>query len=259
MAAVSRLHGQILKITKAASRIFAKQLLLEFTRLNNRFAPLARRLADDPQELDDLVRDLLPEHGAKIKEIIRKNDVRVMRAIHTFQMDLLSIKKSNPLYASTRGSISSLASSLAKTASGEMLNTTQKVLERSVDLVAEDAEPDKGIAYAKERLKGGIAQRRSRNVADDQSHKAAQAILQAIGDVGQSAGEELWKTWMARRDTKVRHTHFIANGQTVRTNESFQVGNSILKFPGDPNGEAKETIGCRCSIRISKRKPKRAA
>ena len=86
-----------------------------------------------------------------------------------------------------------------------------------------------------------------------------QARLQAIGEVGQETGEELWKTWMSRRDARVRHTHRQANGQTVRTNETFTVGDSELAFPGDPNGEAKEVINCRCSIKITRRKPKKRA
>ena len=142
MAAVSRVHGQTLKITKAASRIFAKQLYNEFSRLGSIWIRGAQRFSEHPQQLEDLSQDILGPHGLKIKDIITKNDVRVMRAIHTFQMEQLGVKSSDPLYAKTRGIIPGLARSLASTASGEMLGTTQKVLERGTDMVAEDAEPD---------------------------------------------------------------------------------------------------------------------
>ncbi len=259
MAAVRRLHGQALKIQKAAARTFKKQLFTEFSRLGGRWIPLAKRFIDDPQALDSATQDLLAPHAEKIKEIIRKNNVRVMRAIHTFQADLLGVKRDDPLYARTRGMISSLSSSLAKTASGEIINTTQKVLERGVDMVAMSAEADDGIAYVRERLKGGIAQRRSVNISEDQSHKAGNAIIEAFGSVAQKTGEVMWKMWMSRRDGKVRHTHAVADGQTVRANETYSVGDSELQFPGDPSGSAAEVINCRCYQIMKRRKGKRAA
>jgi len=61
--------------------------------------------------------------------------------------------------------------------------------------------------------------------------------------------EVVEKTWEAILDGKERDTHFEADGQVVRVEENFTVGNSQLRFPGDSSqgAEAEEVINCRCS------------
>ena len=56
------------------------------------------------------------------------------------------------------------------------------------------------------------------------------------------------KEWLATGDNRVRPTHKSASGQTVGITESFDVGGSEMRFPGDPRGSAKETINCRCTV-----------
>ena len=59
-----------------------------------------------------------------------------------------------------------------------------------------------------------------------------------------------WKTWIAMPDNLVRETHVEAEGQTVKIDEYFQVGNSIMKFPHDweKDPDPREVINCRCSV-----------
>lgn len=54
--------------------------------------------------------------------------------------------------------------------------------------------------------------------------------------------------WVSQRDGKVRPTHVNADGQEIKVSDTFQVGNSKLRYPGDPTGESKEVIGCRCTV-----------
>ena len=54
------------------------------------------------------------------------------------------------------------------------------------------------------------------------------------------------KEWLSSRDDKVRETHQMADAQRVDISESFKVGDSLLSYPGDPNGPPEEVIGCRC-------------
>lgn len=56
------------------------------------------------------------------------------------------------------------------------------------------------------------------------------------------------KKWITMRDNRVRHTHIIADGQTVGIFEPFVVGDSYMNFPKDESlgAEMKEIAGCRC-------------
>jgi SPP1 gp7 family putative phage head morphogenesis protein len=86
------------------------------------------------------------------------------------------------------------------------------------------------------------------------AHKA-RTIAQTSVTGGAGQGQQLAyqeagigaKSWLSQRDGRVRATHTAADGQEVRSGESFQVGAASLRFPADPLGPAKETIHCRCT------------
>ena len=57
------------------------------------------------------------------------------------------------------------------------------------------------------------------------------------------------KFWIATRDERTRPEHMEADEQSPKDmNEDFTVGNSRMKYPGDPQGEVVEIVNCRCSI-----------
>lgn len=56
------------------------------------------------------------------------------------------------------------------------------------------------------------------------------------------------KRWVTRHDAKVRHTHALADGQTVGLDRSFNVGKYTLVIPGDPLGPLDEIANCRCVV-----------
>ena len=62
----------------------------------------------------------------------------------------------------------------------------------------------------------------------------------------------LLKRWIATPDRRTRKTHRNAHKryfkEPIPIDEPFRVGNSDLMFPGDPRGEAKETVNCRCTM-----------
>jgi len=79
----------------------------------------------------------------------------------------------------------------------------------------------------------------------------AQNETMATVDVGtfetyRSAGLEK-KEWLSSRDSVVRDSHVTIDGQIRKMNEPFSNG---LMYPHDPNGSAKETIRCRCTLII---------
>lgn len=56
------------------------------------------------------------------------------------------------------------------------------------------------------------------------------------------------KAWVSRKDDRVRVSHHAADGQAVPIYDSFRVGLSSLRFPGDPTGPIGETVYCRCVL-----------
>lgn len=56
------------------------------------------------------------------------------------------------------------------------------------------------------------------------------------------------KEWLSSKDNRVRPSHVAANGQRVDVDKPFNVGGSLLKFPGDPQGPIQEIANCRCTV-----------
>ena len=56
------------------------------------------------------------------------------------------------------------------------------------------------------------------------------------------------KTWVTKRDNRVRETHHIADGQTVPIDQPFHVGLAMLQYPGERGGPIEEVANCRCVI-----------
>ena len=57
------------------------------------------------------------------------------------------------------------------------------------------------------------------------------------------------KTWITRKDVKVRAGHAVIESKTVDIGESFKSG-VTLRFPGDPLAPPELVINCRCLIRF---------
>jgi hypothetical protein len=57
-----------------------------------------------------------------------------------------------------------------------------------------------------------------------------------------------FKTWLATPDERTRINHRHAHGQTVPTNQPFNVGGEQLLYPGDPSASDGNVINCRCTI-----------
>lgn len=54
------------------------------------------------------------------------------------------------------------------------------------------------------------------------------------------------KRWRTQRDERVRKTHREVEGKTIPIDDYFVVGDSLLYYPGDPEGSEEEIAGCRC-------------
>lgn len=64
-----------------------------------------------------------------------------------------------------------------------------------------------------------------------------------------SSDDELLIEWVTMRDEDVRDLHRPLNGVQVPVNDSFQVGQWALQYPGQPVGDPEAWINCRCVVR----------
>lgn len=59
------------------------------------------------------------------------------------------------------------------------------------------------------------------------------------------------KMWRSMRDNKVRPTHKDVDGEIIPIEDTFVVGDTLLRFPGDDEydtSSGEETVGCRCTL-----------
>lgn len=74
---------------------------------------------------------------------------------------------------------------------------------------------------------------------------------QAFVALAKATGQSFTKTWTSLADSRVRHTHKVANGQKVALAAKFNVGGFACDHPGDPTLPAAEAINCRCIARYA--------
>lgn len=91
-----------------------------------------------------------------------------------------------------------------------------------------------------------LLRKRRRAMAE---HEAQSAFNAGVYVSGKSAGG-LTKTWLTRKDPKVRAAHAFLEGKTVDFGDGFAVSGSMLRFPGDPLAPPSLTYNCRCRLRL---------
>jgi SPP1 gp7 family putative phage head morphogenesis protein len=91
------------------------------------------------------------------------------------------------------------------------------------------------------------------------SMERAQRVSRTMSTAAANGGKlEGWKQseiakgkkWRSAAGSRTRKSHRKANGQVFRLDEPFTVGDSKLMYPGDPSGEAKEIVNCRCTMQL---------
>lgn len=97
--------------------------------------------------------------------------------------------------------------------------------------------------YVKHRAEviGRTEAMRAVNQGNEESYR------QAIAN-GTIREEQLDREWRTRLDGRERRTHLFLNGQHRGWGETWITENGELRYPGDPEAPAVETIQCRCAL-----------
>lgn len=74
-----------------------------------------------------------------------------------------------------------------------------------------------------------------------------EAYRQAIAD-GTLRPDQIKREWRTRLDGRERRTHEFLNEQVRDWGEVWVTENGVLRYPGDPEAPASETIQCRCAL-----------
>ena len=90
--------------------------------------------------------------------------------------------------------------------------------------------------------------KRKRRIAENEAQSAYNGGMYLAGIQSGAAK----KTWITRRDDRVRSEHRLLEGQTVGLTDGFAVAGSTLRFPGDPLAPPHLSIACRCKLRLSR-------
>ena len=88
-----------------------------------------------------------------------------------------------------------------------------------------------------------LSRSRALTIARTESHAVAmETELESLKD----DDDVLYKEWVSTSDDRTRPDHDQANGQKVKMDEPFKVGDAMLDHPGDPNGPPEQVVNCRC-------------
>lgn len=81
------------------------------------------------------------------------------------------------------------------------------------------------------------------------THQGIFEMYQQAFDQGLVNPDQVVREWHTAGDERVRDSHNVMNGQTRPVGEAFTSGQgNSLRFPGDPDAPASDTIQCRCVI-----------
>lgn len=126
--------------------------------------------------------------------------------------------------------------------------TTRDEIRHAIDAaVAAGFGQERAARAIRDRVGGVIGVARARTIGRTEANAASNAGTLASAE---SLGIDFAREWIAASDERTRESHRMADGQTRRQNESFDVGGYSLMHPGDPTGPAGEVINCRCSTAL---------
>ena len=92
-----------------------------------------------------------------------------------------------------------------------------------------------------------LISKRKRDIAE---HEAQSSYNGGVYLAGKDSQGSFTKTWLTRKDSRVRTAHKFLEGKTVKFGDGFVVDGLTLRFPGDPIAPPALTFNCRCRLRF---------
>jgi HK97 family phage portal protein len=92
-----------------------------------------------------------------------------------------------------------------------------------------------------------LISKRRRDIAE---HEAQASYNGGVFLAGKENNVGMTKTWITRKDSRVRNAHKFLEGKTVEFGDGFIVDGLALRFPGDPVAPPALTFNCRCRLRF---------
>ncbi|MFD7763579.1 phage portal protein [Streptomyces microflavus] len=90
------------------------------------------------------------------------------------------------------------------------------------------------------------------NVTESMSEAAAVATVNGTAEATAAAiGPGIVRTWVTRRDNRVRDAHRTVEGTTLPVGQPYDVDGHPMRFPGDQLAPLSLTINCRCRLRYT--------
>jgi hypothetical protein len=77
---------------------------------------------------------------------------------------------------------------------------------------------------------------------------AVSTINGAADAAAESAGPGVVRTWITRKDDRVRPAHRALQGKTLPVGTPYEIDGARLRYPGDPFAPFALTINCRCRL-----------
>lgn len=183
---------------------------------------LTASLSDDIEAVKTSVDQYLPEW----KELLRVTYLEVAEDFYNFQTTLFNKKAFN--LAKLVQNITTAVETRAKS----IVQTTKKMIDFMYNKAKTKSEFLALLENSYNFNKAGVMAKTEVNTAANLGMELA----------AEEHGAET-KTWITRRDERVREAHIAIDGQKRPINDPYSNG---LQYPGDPAGIASEVINCRC-------------
>lgn len=117
------------------------------------------------------------------------------------------------------------------------------------DIVLTDTQVERMVTRYRDRFLKFRSEVIARTEALRSVHEGTELLFRQAIENGNIESETLERTWHTARDTRVRESHVLMNGQVRPLGIPFRSGDgNDLRFPGDINAPASDTIQCRCAV-----------
>lgn len=159
---------------------------------------------------------------------------------HTRELLKLLARQGVDIEVENRFVVDSIVDDIARMVEEAAMRQTERIS----DSIAQMDASGKSMSEIKASVKDSMAKRNSwhRGLSTHATTIMFEGVQSKVYD---AAGDDIEVIWNSEQDSDTRASHLAADGDE-RQGGGWIVGQSFLRFPGDPAGPINETAGCRC-------------